>query len=1620
MSGSSPRVLIAHADGEADRAAELATPLRQAGYDVVHQGTLLVGQSLAEEASRALVNGSPIVICGTVGAVGTGWAHRIVHAARHHPHCLILPVRMDRSAYLEILDWGTSIAEHWQDPALAAARLCAALAARYPSVTRSDVRPDELAAEERYRSLMLANYDIYDWSGLPQRDIRLTSSKLELRRLYVGLRVIVESSTDTGLDPGRLDMMEYEREEQRGTWASHRARHGVLFSPELLRARFALGERLAASRRLVVLGDPGSGKSTLLKWIATAYLLRLRRDPDWQDLPDVSTLPDTDLLPIMIRCRELSHGQAALTFDDVLHHTLHKLVLARDLPDIVHDVLLRRLANGSALLLIDGLDEINDPGVRTAFCDQVERIHTAYPEAPIIVTSRIVGYREMGRRIGRGFEHVRVADLDRSDKEELARRWCALTEPPNRVEQAAAGLVEDIHSSDRIERLTGNPLLLTTMAMVRRYLGRLPNRRGDLYAEAIQVLLNWRPDIGEALSSAEALPQLEYIAYTMCQRRVQRFRLDELADLCDRMRREFPNIHAVGRHDPETFIRLVEQRTGLLNETGYERHQGQLVGVFEFRHLTFQEYLAGLALARGHYPGHLAGQTVAAAVAPLAGPIPEVDAARRLVVPESWREPIRLCATACNSSDVDAVLEAVLVPGDDEPAAASRPRAILSALCLADEPDASVRVARHIVQTLIESIDERDGRRAWGTAEFDERLPPPSDLEGAAAEVASSQWRQMLEDALVREYAAQPPIDRILVGAVLGRVLAGGRKSEWTAAAWAEDLCRHLEHPDDGERIKGALAVGGSVENVELVRMYHRVGIARRLIALCDSTSPVADAAAWALMRSAPQYELFWERQYPPPGYYGWESGWLLSRADLAHLSRALEDGHRRLGPGALFGLYGIAREECLHSAGPSARVTIEDPDARLRAASVHVLGSLADYQSVPLLEELCSSDKDTGVRAAAVRALGWMEPTGALRTLISALDDPAADVVRAAVAAIGYMGGGDAVWVSDAISPLVEKLSASDPSVRRQAAIALGDLEERTAVERLSALLRDPDWTVRSSAIGALRRIGGDSEGLAVLELLEDPEARVRRAAVYAAAMLLAPGEGDTATERLAHHLADSNTDVRRAAVRALAPFAAGPFVAEFRARLADETSYIRAMALRALALQDEPIQIEDAFKHLGSDDDNEVAAAAEALVAAGSADAAHRLVGMCEQLPSAGRLEMAAALHAWLARNHRSPDGRDELEKLLVVHRTSETAALRNASIIGFCLLGDPSTVDDMAQIDRDCDWNAEIQVRRAIGCFGGEVGLAALGGLTGSDSAWTRYVVATRLMVIDGDGVLSVLVTLAGDHNAVVRRRALDGLGRFRDDDDATRMLIAALDDPHWGVRRKAAHLLQDQRQESVTRALMGHRRDRHPWARRQVLQSLGGRPSRLVTSALLDGLRDACTPVRFKAAHALGRTEQKPSLTDRFLGMVSAPDRDERTIGILALPLRQHPRLCEQVVPCLDDVDAVVGKAALQALDAVDHPAAKTRLRSHLRSPLLRFRAGAVYLLKEGRDDVDAVLLSEDLDGEYPDRDPRLPISLGMVRLAAFRLMRPIDEVKRRYEVLAPVFDLRLTWLPAQGG
>ena len=547
--------------------------------------------------------------------------------------------------------------------------------------TRADLlryRTDELErSEARYRQLALASCDIIDLAGLPEQDRHVVMANFVMRQLYVPLRLQTEAKSEDD-----LQKIESARASRRQREAGRTAAARTLNDK-----REPIGDLLGTWRRIVVLGDPGGGKSTLMRWLATAYLLRLKNDQHAENMPDIATLPKVDFLPIVIQCRYLDHGALTGALDDMLRQTLRKSEMSPEEAEALPVVLRNRLSEGRGLLLIDGLDEIPDARTRIQFCKQIERISLAFPEARIVATSRIVGYREMKFRIGNEFVHTTIAELSPDDKNVFAQRWCSLTEPEERRARSAKELTQDIHSTDRIERLTGNPMLLTTMALVKRKVGKLPSRRAELYREAVQVLLNWRREVDEPLDPREALPQLEYLAYEMCRRGEQSLTEPEALDFLERIRREYPNIRAIQKHSPEQFLQILENRTSIIVQSGTVRRDGQTVPVYEFRHLTFQEYLAGLAIVEGRFPGHDKNRSLAERVSPLAA-LAVRSRMGSLDDSENWREALRLCVASCNDDDVDAVLDVILTPETDEIGLRSgADRALLAGLCLADEPN---------------------------------------------------------------------------------------------------------------------------------------------------------------------------------------------------------------------------------------------------------------------------------------------------------------------------------------------------------------------------------------------------------------------------------------------------------------------------------------------------------------------------------------------------------------------------------------------------------------------------------------------------------------------------------------------------------------------------------------------------------------------------------------------------------------------------------------------------------------------------------------------------------------------------------------------------------------------
>ncbi|MCB9384916.1 MAG: NACHT domain-containing protein [Bryobacterales bacterium] len=387
-----------------------------------------------------------------------------------------------------------------------------------------------------------------------------------------------------------------------------------------------VGRFLADNHRFSLLAQPGGGKSTLLKRIATAYGRPSRRVEIADDLPDRAWLP------LLLRCRDLresAHRPVRALLGTLGEHAGMNESESRAFRDHIDE----RLRSGEALLLIDGLDEISDEGARSVFAQHLRTFLSMFPHVGLIVTSREAGFRHVAGVLGSFCQEGRLASFDEGDVERLCVAWHAqVVGETEKVRSEAESLARKIWQNERIRALAENPLLLTTLLVVRRSIGELPTRRVALYGEAVRVLIRtWNTEGFEPMDLDEALTQLCYVACAMLLEGKQRIEHENLLALLRNARIELEAELHCTQLSPEQFIERIEYRSSLLMQTGVESIDGKVQPIYEFRHLTFQEYLAARGFVEEKYPGRDDGKNLADLLDPH-------------FADQAWREVIPLAA----------------------------------------------------------------------------------------------------------------------------------------------------------------------------------------------------------------------------------------------------------------------------------------------------------------------------------------------------------------------------------------------------------------------------------------------------------------------------------------------------------------------------------------------------------------------------------------------------------------------------------------------------------------------------------------------------------------------------------------------------------------------------------------------------------------------------------------------------------------------------------------------------------------------------------------------------------------------------------------------------------------
>ncbi|MFJ6723503.1 NACHT domain-containing protein [Streptomyces sp. NPDC091281] len=402
--------------------------------------------------------------------------------------------------------------------------------------------------------------------------------------------------------------------------------------------RIPFAEALSADKHLALLSPPGGGKTTLLKRLAVAYGGFGRRS----EVNDA--LPDESWFPLLLRCRQLGpHVRSPILT------SLGSLMNNAERPDLsetFEQLAAQLLKGGEAILLVDGLDEINDPSDRATFAAQLRTFIGTYPQVRVVVTSREAGFRVVSGAMSSVCQLFRISDLSSSGIRKLCSAWHR--EVVGDSETAGHELAEAVLSNGRVRQLAVNPLLLTTLLLVRRWLGELPSRRSILYGKAIEVLLmTWNTEARAPLDQEEVIPQLAYAAFVMMSNEEQSVSARRLKGILEDARREMPEVLGYARISPGELIERVEDRSSLLVQSGHIAEEGQIRPLFEFKHLTFQEYLAALATVHSYLPQR--GEYLSTS---------EILEPR--VADASWQQVVPLAASLSSPREAKALVELLM------------------------------------------------------------------------------------------------------------------------------------------------------------------------------------------------------------------------------------------------------------------------------------------------------------------------------------------------------------------------------------------------------------------------------------------------------------------------------------------------------------------------------------------------------------------------------------------------------------------------------------------------------------------------------------------------------------------------------------------------------------------------------------------------------------------------------------------------------------------------------------------------------------------------------------------------------------------------------------------------
>lgn len=254
------------------------------------------------------------------------------------------------------------------------------------------------------------------------------------------------------------------------------------------------------------------------------------------------------------------------------------------------------LADGKALVLFDGLDEVSQgDGLRQHVIREMEIFSRKYNKSQILITCRIAATEHAFDP----FTYVELADFTQSQIDTFVNKWFS-----NAPEKLKAFRQEFYHGDNKgLHELATTPILLALLCLAFEDTMTFAHQRAELYEDAVDALLRrWdnersikRDEVYKGLTLKRKQRLFAHLAASSFEKGDSFFRQRSLEQDIETYLSKLPQ--APAEIDGQAVLKSIQAQHSILVE--------RAKAIYSFSHLTFQEYFTARYIVENNRYGML-------------------------------------------------------------------------------------------------------------------------------------------------------------------------------------------------------------------------------------------------------------------------------------------------------------------------------------------------------------------------------------------------------------------------------------------------------------------------------------------------------------------------------------------------------------------------------------------------------------------------------------------------------------------------------------------------------------------------------------------------------------------------------------------------------------------------------------------------------------------------------------------------------------------------------------------------------------------------------------------------------------------------------------------------------